>query len=146
MRVDALSDNDDVTLGRESRVKVEERMRQLEGRADLSALPGQGQSRAKPIDVYSPPSAPQPTYNARGDSTLGVKEDQNSGAGPSEAPEAKAKKAKKDKGNKGDANTKEKKGEKRKKQATGAGGGDADGETDGAKVSKKAKKAKPAAS
>lgn len=89
MRVDALSESDQVTIGLESRHKVEERIRQLEGRPLLGNSAG---AKAKPADVYHAPATPAAGYNAAGDSALGDK-------------------AKKDKGDKG-----EKKSKKRDKE------------------------------
>lgn len=69
VRVDALSDSDQVTIGLESRHKVEERIRQLEGRPMLGDIRGAG-SKAKPADVYHPPAVPAVTYNPKGDSVV----------------------------------------------------------------------------
>jgi nucleolar protein 58 len=75
VRVDALSESDQVTIGLESRQKVEERIRQLEGRPMLAAAKDGG-AKAKPVDVYHPPAAPVAAYNPAGDSVLdGAKKD-----------------------------------------------------------------------
>mmetsp|Transcript_15754 Transcript_15754/g.42305 ORF Transcript_15754/g.42305 Transcript_15754/m.42305 type:complete len:476 (+) Transcript_15754:53-1480(+) len=103
VRVDALSESDQVTIGLEARAKVEDRMRQLEGRPEVNGAKTPGANKAKPMDVYVPPAAPAPAYNPAGDSAL---------AGDAGKAEKKAEK-------------KEKK-EKKRKEAEGADEGGAD--------------------
>lgn len=130
--MDALSESDQVSIGIESRQKVEERMRQLEGRADVSGAPKQGGARPKPVDVYTAPAVPKPGFNPAGDSTLG--------AGPAADADAEkaakkaAKKAKKE------AEAAEADGAVKKKKKK-----DRDADGDEAAEKKKAKKAKKAA-
>lgn len=71
MRVDALSESDVVSIGLESRHKVEERIRQLEGRPLLGDNRAAA-DKAKPADVYHPPAVPAPTYDPKGDSVVGA--------------------------------------------------------------------------
>ncbi|KAG8470220.1 hypothetical protein KFE25_008641 [Diacronema lutheri] len=116
VRVDALSDSDQVTIGIESRHKVEERIRQLEGRPLLGDARAAA-ARAKPTDVYYPPAVPAATYNPLGDSADVGK---------------KPKKDKADKKGRKDANGAEG-GEAKKKKR------DADGDEDGEAKKKKKK-------
>ena len=68
IRVDALGDKDTAEVGTENRLKVEQRLRQLEGKQRLS-LSGSGKGKA-PTPKYAGPSRPVPTYNTAADSTL----------------------------------------------------------------------------
>ena len=68
IRVDALGDKDTAEIGSENRAKVEERLRQLEGRQRTS-LSGSGKGKAA-TPKYKAPATPVPTYNPGADSTL----------------------------------------------------------------------------
>jgi len=68
IRVDALGDKDTPEIGTENRLKVEERLRQLEGRQRLT-LSGSGKGKAA-TPKYKGPAAPVATYNTATDSTL----------------------------------------------------------------------------
>ena len=71
VRVDALGDGDDATLGIEARAKVEARLRQLEGGALRAAAPNGTPKRL--VDVVSGASAPG--YSAASDMVLSDKKE-----------------------------------------------------------------------
>jgi nucleolar protein 58 len=71
VRVDALGDGDDATLGIEARAKVEARLRQLEGGALRAAAPNG--TPKKLVDVVSGASAPG--YSAASDVVLSDKKE-----------------------------------------------------------------------
>jgi len=110
VRVDALSDSDAVTIGLESRQKVEERIRVLEGRPALTAEQKAAAGKAKSADVYHPPAAPVVTYNAKGDSVVEPSKEKKD-----KTDKADKKKKRDDDANGDDAAPKEKKAKKDKK-------------------------------
>jgi nucleolar protein 58 len=120
IRVDALGDTDGATIAVDARQKVEERMRQLEGKqpAPAAAVPGAAASKPPVVQMYAAGDASR-GYAAAADSTMGA-------AVP--ADDAAAKKA-------------------AKKAAKAAAVAEAAGDDDEAakKAAKKAKKAKKAA-
>jgi hypothetical protein len=68
IRVDALGDKDTAEIGTENRLKVEQRLRQLEGKARLT-LSGSGKGKTA-TPKYGGPARPVATYNTAADSTL----------------------------------------------------------------------------
>jgi len=100
IRVDALGDTSVATIGIEDRIKVEERLRQLEGRTSLTA-----NKEAKVMAAPGKYGGGDDTaaYNPAGDSTLSSKKrkkedsDEEEGSDEEEAPKKKKKKEKKEK-------------------------------------------------
>ena len=118
VRVDALGDADEATIGYENRAKVEARMRQLEGggQMDLTAVTGKADTPA-----YS--AAPAAGYNTAADSTAAEpekKKKKKKKAAESddeeEKPAKKAKKEKKEKKAKKEASDEEEEPVKKKKK------------------------------
>jgi nucleolar protein 58 len=124
IRVDALGDGEDATIGMEGRSKVEARLRMLEGRGDSSSNGGAKSGKAA-HSKYTPSSkgASSTGYSDAADSVVSSKKrsrDDDDDEDDDAAAKKKAKKAKKDK--------------KRER--------DEEEEADGEKSAKKAKKAK----
>jgi len=152
VRVDALGDTTGATIGYESRLKVEERMRQLEGKVvSREEVHASAKQKQPPVQMYANGDASR-GYSSAADSTLVAAAAASSGDNKkkrkaddgeggekkkrkekveedSEASEKKKKKEKKDKKTEADS------GEKKKKKKDEADDGDA-------KAKKKAKKAK----
>jgi len=101
IRVDALGETSTATIGIEDRVKVEERLRQLEGRTSLTANK-EAKVMAAP-GKYGGGDDDAAAYNPAGDSTLSSKKrkkqdsDEEEGSDEEEAPKKKKKKEKKEK-------------------------------------------------
>ena len=132
IRVDALGDGDDTAVGMEGRMKVEARLRQLEGRGATAGTAGSSKS---PHAKYVKPAAGTTGYSAAGDAVMGGKKrsrDEVEGSNSSDSvdgPEKKKKKKKKDK--------KDKKDKKREREEDAVPAVD-----ESAKKAKKAKKDK----
>jgi len=127
IRVDALGDTSEATIGIEDRLKVEERLRQLEGKSSGKANKS-AKSKGK-VEKYDAPEN-DGSYNDAADSTLKSKKrkkaEEEQEEEEEEDEEKKAKKAKK-----------EKKEKKKKKTAEVEDGDDGDGETKKKKKKKK---------
>merc|ERR1711934_95669 len=112
VRVDALGDTSEATIGSEDRVKVEERLRQLEGKASLKANKG-AKAKGK-LEKYDAEAA-SGSYNEAADVTLKSKkrkkeeEEEEEEAEEEEEEEKPKKKKKKDKGEDGEKKKKKKK-------------------------------------
>merc|ERR1712166_1188059 len=118
IRVDALGETSTATIGIEDRIKVEERLRQLEGRTSLAAN--------KEAKVMSAPGAysggdDAAAYNTAGDSTLSSKkrkksEEDDDSEEEEEKPKKKKKKEKKAKKAKVESDSDEEEAPKKKKK------------------------------
>merc|ERR1711977_470431 len=107
VRVDALGDTSEATIGLEDRVKVEERLRQLEGKASLKANKG-AKAKGK-LEKYDAEPA-SGSYNEAADVTLKSKKRKKEEEEEEEAEEEKPKKKKKkEKGEDGEKKKKKKK-------------------------------------
>merc|ERR1712100_279235 len=111
VRVDALGDTSEATIGLEDRVKVEERLRQLEGKASLKANKG-AKAKGK-LEKYDAEPA-SGSYNEAADVTLKSKkrkkeEEEEEEAEEEEEEEKPKKKKKKEKGEDGEKKKKKKK-------------------------------------
>merc|ERR1711977_377370 len=125
IRVDCLGDTSEATVGIEDRVKVEERLRQLEGKSSGKANKS-AKSKGK-VEKYDAPEN-DGSYNDAADSTLKSKKRKKAEEEEEEEEdeEKKAKKAKKEKkekktaevedGDDGDGETKKKKKKKKKQE------------------------------
>jgi len=107
IRVDALADGEDTTVGMEGRAKVEARVRQLEG-GDFH-IASSSEKQPSKIEKYVP-GGKEASFNSASDSTLGVKKSKKRSA--DEADDTDSTKSKKKK-------SKDKDGKKRKKDAEG---------------------------
>merc|ERR1711934_1073418 len=98
VRVDALGDTSEATIGLEDRVKVEERLRQLEGKASLKA--NKGAKAKSQLEKYDAPTDTS-GYNDAADSTLKSskkrKKEESEEAEEAEEPKSEKKKKKKKK-------------------------------------------------
>jgi len=110
IRVDALGDTDEATVGFDGRLKVEERLRQLEGKAPLPK-----EERVAPIKqpkVTMAAATNGGSYSTAGDAVLDgdakKEKKKKKEKKDEEEDEPKAKKAKKDKGDKEEAGKKKK--------------------------------------
>ena len=132
IRVDALGDTAEASIGLEGRAKVEERMRQLESRAS-SASSGNGktQTNYKPYDKTSNGSGSSSKYNPSSDAVLTKRKRDDASSDDDSESEKKKKKKKK----------KEKK-EKRKAEEMDGSGDDAEPKKKKPKSEKKKKKKK----
>ena len=147
VRVDALGDTQDATIGYESRLKVEERMRQLEGKAPQSREEASASAKQKqpPLQMYASGDASR-GYSAAADSTLaaptpgskrkaeGGEEDEDKAAKKARKAEKAAKKAAKLAKAAAAGGADDEAGEKKKKKKKDKG-------DDGERSAKKAKKA-----
>merc|ERR1712072_944954 len=105
VRVDALGDTSEATIGLEDRVKVEERLRQLEGKASLKANKG-AKAKGK-LEKYDAEPA-SGSYNEAADVTLKYKKRKKEEEEEEEEEKPKKKK-KKEKGEDGEKKKKKKK-------------------------------------
>ena len=132
IRVDALGDTSEATIGVEDRIKVEERLRQLEGKSS-GALNKDAKAKGK-LEKYTGGDAEAGDYNDAADSTLASKKKRKADD-DEDAGEKKKKKKKKDE-DEGEEDDGEKKKKKKKEEK------DDEGEDDGEKKKKKKKKKK----
>jgi len=121
IRVDALGDGEDATIGMEGRSKVEARLRMLEGRGDSSSNGGAKSGKAA-HSKYTPSSkgASSTGYSDAADSVVSSKKrsrDDDDDEDDDAAAKKKAKKAKKDKKRERDEEEEEADGEKSAKKA-----------------------------
>mmetsp|Transcript_9462 Transcript_9462/g.31359 ORF Transcript_9462/g.31359 Transcript_9462/m.31359 type:complete len:507 (-) Transcript_9462:4-1524(-) len=124
IRVDALGESSTATIGIDSRLKVEDRLRQLEGRAPVEAADAAPAARPQPAVVMAADTDKGRGYSVAADSTLAPSGKKKKGA-KDEADDdaAAAKKAKKAK-----KAAKEGEGEKKRKRDGEGGSGGKDGE------------------
>jgi len=130
VRVDALGESSDVTIGHDARLKVEDRMRELEGRPKEAASVAVARQTTQPVVSMAADGGTSRGYSAAADSTLTA------------ADGAKVKKEKKDKGEKkrkGEEAAEEEPPKKKKKKEGEAA---ADDEAAAKAAKKAAKKAK----
>jgi len=135
IRVDALSDETaesiDTTIGFEGRMKVEARLRQLEGETGGVVGAGNGSLMSKRSATYAPVAA-KSSYNDASDIVLDADKTSNGGEKKVKDEEKEVKKEKKEK--------KEKKSKKSKKRKTDDVDDDSDADKAARKAAKKAKK------
>jgi nucleolar protein 58 len=101
IRVDALGESSEATIGYEAREKVEARLRQLEG-GSAAVASGNGAARSKTEKYVSPSKSATPAYNAAADNTAvskkrKVEEVEAAEEAEEEKPAKKSKKEKKEK-------------------------------------------------
>jgi len=128
IRVDALGETSTATIGVDARLKVEERMRQLEGKLPVAAAAEPSATKTPTVQMYAAADSAR-GYSTAADSSMGA-EAAAKAAKKAAKEEKAAKKAAKAAGENGE----EEKGEKKKKKREAEEGGD------GEKPKKKKKK------